>query len=197
MVNNQVTQRVGEVMVSHTQRIEAQCYRLHAAPPLGALLRVGEPPVYAVVREIWHEPLDPTRPLAPRGETLESEDEIYAANPQLSAMLTTRFAAVVVGYGNETDLRPGLPDQPPGLHSFVSLCDLGELARFASDLRWLRLMLADRTPVGDTALSLFLRRAADSVDDRRGFLKRAGQALVAELFSEPLRMQALLREVLA
>ncbi len=197
MVNNRIAQRVGEVMVSHTQRIEAQCYRLHAAPPLGALLRVGEPPTYAVVREIWHEPLDPTRPLAPRGEALESEEEIYAANPQLSAMLTTRFAAVVVGYGNGMDLRPGLPDQPPGLHSFVFLCDRDELASFASDLRWLRLMLSDRTPAGDAALALFLRRAADSVDDRRGFLKQAGKAVVAELFSEPLRMQGLLREVLA
>ena len=197
MVNNQIAQRVGEVMVSHTQRIEAQCYRLHAAPPLGALLRVGEPPIYAVVREIWHEPLDPTRPLAPRGEALESEGEIYSANPQLRAMLTTRFAAVVVGYGDGIDLRPGLPDQPPGLHSFIFLCDRNEVASFASDLRWLRLMLADRTPVGDAALALFLRRAADSVDDRRGFLKQAGKAVAGELFSEPLRMQGLLREVSA
>ena len=197
MVNNRIGQRVGEVMASHTQRIEAQCYRLHAAPPLGALLRVGEPPTYAVVREIWHEPLDPTRPLAPRGEALESEDEIYAANPQLRAMLTTRFAAVVVGSGAGTDRRPGLPDQPPGLHSFVFLCDRDELASFASDLRWLRLMLADRTPAGDAALALFLRRAADSVDDRRGFLQQAGKAVAVELFSEPLRMQGLLREVLA
>ncbi len=197
MLENQIAQRVGEVMVSHTQRIEAQCYRLHGAPPLGALLRVGEPPIYAVVREIRHEPLDPTRPLAPRGEALESEDEIYAANPQLSAMLTTRFAAVVVGYSDRMDPRPGLPDQPPGLHSFVFTCDRTELAAFASDLRWLRLMLADRTPAGDTALALFLRRAANSVDDRRGFLTRAGRALAGELSSEPLRLQALLREVSA
>ena len=195
MVNNQIAQRVGEVMVSHTQRIEAQCYRLHTAPPLGALLRVGEPPTYAVVREIWHEPLDPTRPLAPRGEALESEDEIYAANPQLSAMLTTRFAAAVVGHGDGRDLRPGLPEQPPGLHSFVFLCDRDELAAFAADLRWLRLTLADRTPAGDAALAAFLRRAGDAMSDRTGFLTRAGKALAAELSGEPLRLQALLREV--
>ena len=58
--------RVGEVTASHTERVAAQCYRLHAAPPLGALVRIGVPPVYGVVREIRHEPLDPGRPLAPR-----------------------------------------------------------------------------------------------------------------------------------
>lgn len=197
MVNNRIAQRVGEVMVSHTQRIEAQCYRLHTAPPLGALLRVGEPPTYAVVREIWHEPLDPTRPLTPRGETLESEDEIYAANPQLSAMLTTRFAAVVVGYGDGMDLRPGLPDQPPALHSFVFLCDRDEFVAFASDLRWIRLMLADHAPAGDAALASFLRRAADAIGDQSGFLTRAGRVLAGELSGEPLRLQALLKEVSA
>ena len=67
MTDIAVGQRVGEVMMSHSQRIEAQCYELHNAPPLGALLRIGSPPVYAVVREIWNEPLDPSRPLAPRG----------------------------------------------------------------------------------------------------------------------------------
>ena len=65
MTDTKTGQRVDEVEVSHSQRIEAQCYELHHAPPLGALLRVGSPPVYAVVREIWHEPLDPSRPLAP------------------------------------------------------------------------------------------------------------------------------------
>ena len=182
-------------MVSHTQRIEAQCYQPHDAPPLGSLLRVGAPPVYAVVREIWHEPLDPTRPLAPRGEALESEDEIYANNPQLTAMLTTRFGAALVGHGNGTDLRPGLPNQPPKLHSFVFLCDRRELATLAADLRWLRLLLVDRAPAADAALVALLRRAGDAVDGRQGFLRQAGRVLATELFGEPLRLQALLREV--
>ena len=129
-------------MVSHTQRVEAQCYRLHAAPPLGALVRVGAPPVYAVVREIWHEPLDPTRPLAPRGAELEAEDEIYAMNPQLTAMLTTRFTAMVVGRREGLNIRYGLPGQPPNLHAFVFRCDEADLSAFASHLGWLRLLLA-------------------------------------------------------
>ncbi len=195
MIATQVGQRVGEVMVSHTQRIEAQCYRLHAAPPLGTLVRVGAPPVYAVVREIWHEPLDPTRPLAPRGAGLESEDEIYAANPQLSAMLTTRFAAMVVGCRDGSNMRYGLPDQPPNLHAFVFRCDENDLAAFAAHMSWLRLLLADRSPAADATVIAFLIQAASAVGDRRGFLLRAGRYLATELSGEPLRLQALLREL--
>ena len=195
MTDTQPAQRVGEIMVSHTERVVAQCYRLHAAPPLGALLRIGSPPVYAVVREIWNEPLDPSRPLAPRGADLESEEEVYAANPQLSAMLTTRFAATVVGYRDGLTLHHGLPAQPPNLHAFVFLCDGGEVGEFAGEPGWLRLLLADRSPAADSALAGCLRHAADGMADRRGFLLRAGRALVAELSGEPRRLQAILREI--
>ena len=190
-------QRVGEVTVSHSQRIEAQCYQLHGAPPLGALLRVGSPPVYAVVREIWHAPLDPSRPLAPRGMSLESEDEIYAANPQLSAMLTTRFAGTVVGYSNGPEVQYGLPAQPPNLHAFVFICGPDEAAAFANELGWLRLFLADGSPAGDSALAGFLRQSAVGMVDRRGFLIRAGRTLAAELSHDPQRLQAILREMTA
>ena len=190
-------QRVGEVTVSHSQRIEAQCYELHDAPPLGALLRVGSPPVYAVVREIRREPLDPSRPLAPRGAGLESEDEIYAANPQLSAMLTTRFAATVVGYGDGSATQYGLPAQPPNLHAFVFTCDAAEMAAFASELGWLRLFLSDGSPAADSALAGFLRQSSAGMVDRQRFLLRAGRTLAAELPRDPQRLQAILREMTA
>ena len=184
-------------MVSHTQRVEAQCYQLHAAPPLGTMLRIGAPPVYAVVAEIWHEPLDPGRPLAPRGAELESEDEIYAANPQLNAMLVTRFAATVMGYHDGRRKRQGLPGQPPSLHSFVFVCDDADLSDFASDLRWMRLLLADRSPVGDAAVASFLHFAASAANDGQSYLLDAGRTLAAELANEPLRLQYLLRELAA
>ncbi|MYC32693.1 MAG: hypothetical protein F4X64_05910 [Chloroflexi bacterium] len=195
MTDTKAGQRVGEVTVSHSQRIEAQCYELHHAPPLGALLRVGSPPVYAVVREIWHEPLDPSRPLAPRGMSLESEDEIYAANPQLSAMLTTRFAGTVVGYRAGLTVQFGLPAQPPNLHSFVFTCDPDETTAFANDLGWLRLFLADGSPAGDSALAGFLRQSAAEMIDRPAFLLRAGRTLATELSRDPQRLQAILREM--
>lgn len=197
MTDTAVGQRVGEVMVSHSQRIEAQCYELHNAPPLGALLRAGSPPVYAVVREVWNEPLDPSRPLAPRGAALETEDEIYAANPQLSAMLTTRFCGTVVGYGDGVAVRFGLPAQPPNLHAFVFTCGLDQMMAFANDLGWIRLLLSDGSAATDSALAGFLRQAAAGMADRQGFHLRAGRTLAAELARDPLRLQAILREMSA
>ena len=161
-----------------------------------------------------HEAVDPGRPLAPRGAGLETEDEIYAANPQLATMLTTRFGAVIVGYrGAGGRLRWGLPPLPPPLHAFVFLCDGAETAEFAGELHWLRLLLAERTPGGDAALAGFLRRAAAAMasepgsrsgdgsgagdGDGAGFLRRAGRILAAELAGEPQRLQAALRELAA
>ena len=190
-------QRVGEVMVSHSQRIEAQCYELHNAPPLGSLLRIGSPAVYAVVREIWNEPLDPTRPLAPRGMSLETEEEIYAANPQLSAMLTTRFAGTVVGYRDGLRVQFGLPAQPPNLHAFVFMCETDEAATFANELGWVRLFLSDGSPAGDSALAGFLRQSAVVMVDRQAFMLRAGRALAQELARDSQRLQAILREMAA
>ena len=195
MLELQPGQRVGEVTASQSQRVEAQCYQAHAAPPLGALVRIGSPPVYAVTLDVRHEPLDPTRPLTPRGADLETEDEVYAANPQLSAILTTRFTAAIVGYHDGAGIRAGLPSLPPDLHSFVFLCDAGDLAFFGNDFGWLRLVLEERSPASDTAIANLLRQAANARSDSRGFLLNAGKALATELSGDPLRMRALLREV--
>lgn len=188
-------QRVGEVTASQSQRVEAQCYQAHAAPPLGSLVRIGSPPVYAVVLEVRHEPLDPTRPLTPRGADLETEDEVYAANPQLSAILITRFTAAIVGFQDAGGIRAGLPSLPPDLHSFVFLCDAGDLAYFGNDFGWLRLLLDERSPASDAAIANLLRQTAAARADSRGFLLGAGKALAAELSGEPHRMRALLRVV--
>ena len=188
-------QRVAEVTASHSQRVEAQCYTAHAAPPLGSLVRIGSPPIYAVVVEVRHEPLDPTRPLAPRGADLETEEELYASNPQLAAVLATRFSATIVGYQEGSAVCVGLPSLPPQLHSFVFVSDAADLARVAADFGWLRMLLEDRSPVSDAAISNLLRQAANHRNDSRNFLLGAGKALAEELSGDPHRMRSLLREV--
>ena len=194
--------RVGEVIAAHTERIEAQCYVLYAAPPLGALLRIGAPAVYAVTRAVWHTPLDPSRPLAVRGAGLETEDEIYAANPQLKSMLTTRFAATIVGceyqygYGGSPQIRAGLPDAPPPLHSFVWQCDNGAATALASQPQFYRLLLAEATVASDLALAALLKQAGSaSGGDQCGFLVRAARILAAELAQDTPRLHTILGEL--
>ena len=67
MVAVQPGQRVAEVTASQSQRVEAQCYQARAAPPLGSLVRIGSPPVYAVVLDVRHEPMDPHATANPPG----------------------------------------------------------------------------------------------------------------------------------
>ena len=188
-------QRVGEVISSHTERVEVQCYELHSPPPLGALLRIGSPPVYAIVREIWNEPVDPSRPLTTRGSDLETEAEVYANNPQLASVLTTRFSAAVVGYGGGTGIQYGVPPTPPNLHAFVFCCDDSEVASFVVQVRFLRLLTADRTLTSDLAITAFLRRSAETVNDKRAFLVRAGRTLAAEMIGDGPRLHTILREI--
>jgi phytoene dehydrogenase-like protein len=148
-----------------------------------------------VVLDVRHEPLDPTRPLTPRGADLETEDEVYATNPQLSAILATRFTAAIIGYHDGASIRAGLPSLPPDLHAFVFLGDDGDLTAFGSDFGWLRLLLEERSPTSDTAIANLLRQAAHSSADSRRFLLGSGKALATELSGEPLRMRSLLREL--
>ena len=197
--------------MAHTERIEAQCYELHAAPPLGALLRIGNPPVYAVTRAVWHAPLDPGRPLAARGAMLETEAEIYAGNPQLAAMLATRFAATIVGYGygvgstvgssKRPQIRAGLPDAPPHLHSFVFQSDASAAAALASQPQFYRLLLAEATVASDLALAALLRQSGPSDPsgasggERQAFLLRAARLLATELAQDTPRLHTILGEL--
>ena len=88
-----------------------------------------------------------------------------------------------------------MPSLPPDLHSFVFLCDAGDVAGFGGDFAWLKLLLDERSPASDTAIANLLRQASDSRADPRSFLVGAGKALAAELSREPQRMRALLQEV--
>ena len=188
--------RVGEVIAAHTERIEAQCYELHHAPPLGALLRIGDaPPVYGVTRAVRHEPLDPSRPLAVRGAALATEDAIYADNPQLSSMLATRFAAVIVGYGVGAEIRAGLPDAPPHLHSFVFPGTPADAATLAGQPQFYKLLLAEATVASDLALAALLKRAGPAAGDRRRFLVQAGRMLASELARDTPRLHTILSEI--
>ena len=51
--------RIGEAVEANSTGFSAECYALYGAPPLGALVRVGEPAVYGVVYSVSTAALDP------------------------------------------------------------------------------------------------------------------------------------------
>ena len=190
-----VTERVGEVIQADSTSLVAQCYALYGAPPLGALLRVGMPPIYAVAQRIRTEPLDPSRPVLARGQAATSLEEVYRDNPQIERLLTTRFDALIVGYSEDDREYQLLPPSPPRIHSFVSLCSPAEVVRFTDNLDFLRLLVNSGPPLADEVVIACLREAAAGQPDKDAFELRAGRALAAELPGDVPRLSVIMRRV--
>ena len=193
--DDNIAGRVGEVTAADSVSFAAQCYGLYNAPPLGALTRAGEPPIYGVVQRVRTEPLDPSRPVLARGQAAESVAEVYRENPQLERLLTTRFDALIVGYAEGGREWQGLPPHPPPLHSFVYRCGPAEVARFTANLDFLRLLLNSGPPLAEEVTAACLRLAAAAAPDPAAFTRRAGRALAAELAGDAARLSALMRRL--
>ena len=191
--NQNTGQRVGEVIGADSQSLTAQCYDLYQAPPLGALLSVGEPAVFAVVQSIRTEPLDTSRPVLARGRSAGSLAEIYRDNPQLERLLTTRFDALIVGYDYNGEYLQLLPPAPPPIHSFVNICPPELVVKFTENLDFLRFLVNSGPPLADEVVVAGLREAAACRREEQDFVARAGRALAAELAGDAARLSAILR----
>ena len=187
--------RVGEVVEANSASFTAQCYNLYDAPPLGCIVRAGSPEIYGVVCRVATEPLDSSRPVLARGETAETEEEVFRDNPQLTRLLTSRFEALIAGHREGGSDRQYLPPLPPPVHSFVYTCGAEEVARFTSQLDLLRLLLNSGLPIADEVLGACLRGAAASHTDPEAFMLRAGKALAAELAGDLPRLNSILKRV--
>lgn len=200
-----MTDKMAEVVESSSAAFRCQCYDLDGAPSLGAFVRVGDPPVYAVVQNVSTGALDPGRRVMARGADEESEEALYRANPQLSRLLSTHVDALIVGHGQGDDLRHGLPPTPPRLHGFVYACQAEEVASFMQSpgpgaggsqawrFDFLHLLVQSRAPAADEVIAACVRGAAACQREPQPFLVAAGKALAMELGGEIGRLNAILR----
>ncbi len=193
--NGLMARRVGEVVESTSTSFLAQCYRVEASPPLGALVRTDAPNIYGVVSSVTTEPLDAARPVLARGESAESEEEVLRLHPQLERLLTSRFRVLIAGSDDGGEVRQYLPPLPPRVHSFVYSCSPGEVERFTVRLDLLRLLLQSGEPHADEVVGACLRTVAITHSDAQGFLRRACRGLALELSSDVARLNAILRRV--
>ncbi len=191
----EMERRVGEIIASESRILTAQCYELQGAPPLGSLVAVGDPRVFAVVQDIRTEPIDTSRPILARGREAQTPEEIYRENPQLDRLLTTRFQALIVGYQEGSHIFQLLPPTPPPIHSFVYDCSPTVVARFTENLDFCRFLIGAGGPMADEVVVAYLRSAVVGRADEEQFLMRAGQALSRELIGESARLSAILKRV--
>ena len=205
-------ERVGEVVESASHRFTAQCYRLYESPPLGALVRTEAPMssegrqdsadgpfnIYAVVSGIGTQALDPGRPVVARGESQETEDDIYRSNPQLARLLSTRFDALIVGHGTDHQYNQYLPASPPRIHAFVYKCGPDEVQNFTGALDFLTTLAEAAGPGGgtnDEVIAACLRNAGAQQRDSHGFLVRAGKALARHMAGDLPRLNSILKKL--
>ena len=195
MVDRPGSERIGEVVEAPSTTFVAQCYQLNGAPPLGSLVRTGDPAIQGVVYRVVTEPLDASRPVLARGESAVTEEEVFRANPQLERLLTSRFEVLILGHHARGVDFPVLPPLPPRVHAFVYACSLEETVRLAESPGWLRTLLSSNIPAADQVAAACLRGAAVSAPEPEKFLLQACREIAGELAGDWPRVNAILRMV--
>ena len=188
--------KIGEVIEASSGRFMAQCYQLHQPPPLGSLVKTkDEIEIYGIVYNAETHSLEPGRRPIARGAEV-GEGEVFQANPQLTKLLTTDFAALVVGYKEGRGIFYYLPPRPACIHSFVYLCPLDEVGDFSQSLVFLSLLVeANLTIPVDEVIAASLRYFSQAHVDGRAFLVRAGKELALLLSGELTRLNSILRRL--
>ena len=187
--------RIGEVVEASSTGFTAECYTLYGAPPLGALVRVGDPAVYGVVYSVTTAALDPGRRVSARGAGEPDEASVYRNNPQIARLLATHLQALVVGHDRSGAVMQRLPAAPPRIHAFVYCCGGVDVRAFTEGLDYLHLLTTSATPAIDEVIAANIRLTAESRPDPAEFRLRAGKALAAELAADVARLNAILRSI--
>ena len=197
-MQNIIQTRLGEVIEASTTTFSAQCYELYALPPLGTLVKTceGNNELYAVVYQARTEGIEPGRKPIARGKDEISEEAVFNANPQLSKLLRSEFAALMVGHKNTGGVHQYLPPCPAHIHSFVYACSKEEIINFSSSCSFLTLLVNAKieTP-SDELIAAVLRLMSTAQDDARTFLITAGKELATLLGQDYTRLKAILERI--
>ena len=188
-------ERVGEVIEAATTDFIAQCYELYELPPLGSLVKTGEPgaELYGVVSRATTTSFEPGRRPIARGKDEASEEAIYQANPQLTKLLRSEFGALVVGHQENDKLHHYLPPRPARLHGFVYLCSPEGVREFSQSFGFLNILVNTHLPIASgEIIAAALRQMSRVQEDRHAFLVSAGKELAILLSGDYSQLKAVL-----
>jgi len=189
--------RLGQIVETSSTGFTVECRELNGAPELGSLVRCDRDygMVYGVVSGITTESLDPSRRPVARDADAQSEDEVYANNPQLRLTLATRFETLVVGYRYDGELHHYLSPLPPPVYGFVRQCDEEEIREFTESLESLAVLLNASNVPQDDLVAAFLRMAGATRSEPQSFMVRAGKELAIHLIGQSPRLNGILRRL--
>ena len=185
--------RLAEVIEAGSSGFRAQCYRLYEAPALGSLVAAGAPAVYGVVCRVSTEPLDPSRPVLARGESAQTEEQVYQENPQIARLLPSRFEALILGHQAESGISHHLPPLPPRVHSFVRECSPDEITDFSRGLDFIHLLVKAGPAASEEVIRACISRLIEAHTGVPDFRVQVGKALAKELAGDVPQLTAILR----
>ena len=193
MNDTSASPRLAEVIETGSSGYRAQCYRLYEAPALGSLVAAGAPAVYGVVCRVSTEPLDPSRPVLARGESAQTEEQVYQENPQIARLLTSRFEALILGHQAESGISHHLPPLPPRVHSFVRECSPDEITDFSRGLDFIHLLVKAGPAASEEVIRACISRLIEAHTGVPDFRVQVGKALAKELAGDVPQLTAILR----
>ena len=193
MNDTSASPRLAEVIEAGSSGFRAQCYRLYEAPALGSLVAAGAPAVYGVVCRVSTEPLDPSRPVLARGESAQTEEQVYQENPQIARLLTSRFEALILGHQAESGISHHLPPLPPRVHSFVRECSPDEITDFSRGLDFIHLLVKAGPAASEEVIRACISRLIEAHTGVPDFRVQVGKALAKELAGDVPQLTAILR----
>ncbi len=125
-------------------------------------------------------------------------EEVLRDQREARAM-PVEISIVSVGYRYGEDYRYGLPPQPPMLVHDVFVCGEEEVRAFTARPDFLRPLLESRDIPADDLMARALLHAAllRPEAERRGYLTRMGRFLARYLGGDPLRLEKILRQLIA
>jgi hypothetical protein len=193
-----MSSRIGEIVEANTTRFIAGSYQLHQAPPFGALVRAEGRDgcsAYGLVYNIETTSREMSGRALVRGREGMFDEEIYAANPDLEAVLQTEFHVLIVGFCDGPIIRQHLPAFPPPTHYSVHRCDEDELRRFTERLQFCRTVLQAAEVPHEELVAAALRLAAATKPDPYTFLVAAGRTLAMLLRDDHARLLAIVERI--
>ena len=186
--------RIGEVIEASTTTFVTQCYNLYDSPSIGSIVRASNRrPVYGIVSNINTQAIDPSRKPVPRGIDVNTEEDVYNANPQLQHLLRTEFQSTIVAYQAGSNIRFELPPTPPQIYSFVQTYRPDEFDFLGVATYLIKALVNANIPATDEVIAACLKSLAAVRDNPTEFLINSGKDLVYFLQGDFRRVEHIIK----
>ena len=186
----------GEVIAVSTISFEAQSYQLNDAPSFGSLIYCAGPDGvshYGLCFATETGGIEPGRHPVAWGRAEDTDEDVYARQPQLAHVLRTTFSSLLIGFAGPDGVPvQRIPPHPPRVHERVYQATDAQVRGFFSSLVYLRFLLRAGVANVEDLLAASIVQVYRARGRDRGYLVEAGRAVARLLATDHVRLTAVL-----